>query len=90
MRTRGAAARGTSSVEVRTDAPPSVPSNPALGALETPSSMANHRVFVDGLVRGNGGDVLEVRCGLRAVRLGSAGRIQWIRVPCGGRVSVEP
>ena len=90
MRTRGAAARGTSSVEVRTDAPPSVPSDPALGALETPSSMANHRVFVDGLVRGNGGDVLEVRCGLRAVRLGSAGRIQWIRVPCGGRVSVEP
>ncbi|MGH7295088.1 MAG: hypothetical protein ACRELB_09150, partial [Polyangiaceae bacterium] len=60
------------------------------GLLETPGSMANHRVFVDGIARGVGGALLRVACGIREVRLGSAGRLQWIRVPCEGRVSVTP
>jgi serine/threonine-protein kinase len=70
-------------------APPPV-LDPGSGILETPEAMANHRVFVDGVVRGVGGRLLEVRCGAHLVRLGSEGRFQWVQVPCGGRVSVMP
>ena len=59
------------------------------GALETPSSMAEHRVFVDGMARGAGGVVLRLTCGRHAVRLGSQGRLQWVDVPCGGTVRVD-
>jgi hypothetical protein len=59
------------------------------GLLETPDSMANHRVFVDGFARGTGGDVLRLRCGRHDVRLGSVGRMQFVDVPCGGRVRIE-
>jgi serine/threonine protein kinase len=92
------ATRPEAPAEILADAPPAGGSaspalptlDPGSGVLETPESMANHRVFVDGVVRGVGGDQLEVRCGARLVRLGSAGRFQWVQVPCGGRVSVMP
>jgi len=74
-------------VEERTEASTPVPSD--MGLLETPSGMANHRIFVDGFVRGTGGDVLTLRCGRREVQLGSTGRVQWVNVPCGGRIKVE-
>jgi serine/threonine protein kinase len=74
-------------VEARTEV--SVPVAPDTGLLETPSGMANHRIFVDGFARGTGGDVLTLRCGRREVQLGSAGRIQWVNVPCGGRIRIE-
>ncbi|HEY8087465.1 MAG TPA: hypothetical protein VIF09_06460, partial [Polyangiaceae bacterium] len=61
-----------------------------VGVLETPPAMANHRVFVDGLVRGAGGDLIRVRCGRHLVRVGSAGRVQWVDVPCAGSVAVGP
>jgi serine/threonine protein kinase len=60
----------------------------ATGRLDTPPSMWNHRVFVDGFVRGAGGDSIRVRCGRHTVRLGSAGRTQSVDVPCGGQVMV--
>jgi len=59
------------------------------GLLHTPSSTWNHRVFVDGLVRGNGGDVIRVTCGRHWVRVGSAGRVQSVDVPCGGSIAVD-
>ena len=65
------------------------PIPPGSGLLQTPDGMANHRVFVDGLARGTGGDVLQLRCGPHAVRLGSAGRLQWVAIPCGATVRVE-
>jgi hypothetical protein len=58
------------------------------GLLDTPSAMWNHRVFVDGLTRGAGGDVIRLRCGRHTVRLGSAGRVQSVDVPCGGTVAI--
>jgi serine/threonine protein kinase len=61
----------------------------AVGTLETPASMAEHRVFVDGLARGSGGVALRLSCGRHLVRLGSQGRLQWIDVPCGGTVRVD-
>lgn len=73
--------------EPRAEWPPLLPDG--VGFLETPDGMANHRVFVDGLTRGTGGDVLRLRCGHHDVRLGSAGRLQGVDVPCGGRVRVE-
>jgi serine/threonine-protein kinase len=60
-----------------------------MGVLETPASMVGHRVFVDGVVRGVGGDRIRVRCGGHVVRLGSSGRFQSIDVPCRGIVAVE-
>jgi hypothetical protein len=50
--------------------------------------MANHRVFVDGVARGTGGEAFRHRCGLHAVRLGSAGRLQWVQIPCGATLRV--
>lgn len=78
----------------RLDAPPRGESPSPLpddmGLLETPNGMANHRVFVDGLVRGSGGVVVRLRCGRHEIRLGSAGRLQGVDVPCGGRIRVDP
>jgi serine/threonine-protein kinase len=60
-----------------------------MGVLETPATMVGHRVFVDGVARGVGGDRIRVHCGGHVVRLGSSGRFQSIDVPCSGIVSVE-
>jgi hypothetical protein len=59
------------------------------GLLDTPSALWNHRVFIDGLTRGAGGDVIRVPCGRHSVRLGSSGRVQSVDVPCGGTVVVN-
>jgi serine/threonine-protein kinase len=64
-----------------------VPEN--TGLLDTPSALWNHRVFVDGFTRGAGGDVIRIPCGRHSVRLGSAGRLQTVDVPCGGRIVVN-
>jgi hypothetical protein len=59
------------------------------GLLDTPPTLWNHRVFVDGLARGVGGDLIRVPCGRHAVRLGSTGRTLSVDVPCGGTVTVD-
>jgi serine/threonine-protein kinase len=66
---------------------PSFP--PDVGLLLTPAGMANHRVFVDGVARGSGGQAVRIECGRHGVRLGSAGRFQWVDVPCGGQVRID-
>jgi hypothetical protein len=59
------------------------------GLLDTPPALWNHRVFVDGLARGVGGDLIRVPCGRHAVRLGSYGHTLPVDVPCGGTVTVD-
>jgi serine/threonine protein kinase len=59
------------------------------GLLDTPPALSNHRVFVDGLARGVGGDLIRVPCGRHAIRLGSTGRTLSVDVPCGGTVTVD-
>ncbi len=59
------------------------------GLLDTPPTLWNHRVFVDGSARGVGGDIIRVACGRHSVRLGSNGRAQLVDVPCGGTVAVD-
>jgi serine/threonine-protein kinase len=74
--------------EPRTEAAPPLPAD--VGVLQTPDGMANHRVFVDGVVRGTGGQTFRLACGPHAVRLGSAGRLQWVEIPCGATLRVGP
>jgi serine/threonine-protein kinase len=73
--------------DARTESAPALPTD--VGILETPDGMANHRVFVDGVVRGTGGQTFRLSCGPHAVRLGSAGRLQWVDVPCGAALHLE-
>jgi len=58
------------------------------GRLITPPSELGHRVFVDGRFAGGGGAPLTVRCGKHDVRVGSAGRLRSVDVPCSGDVDV--
>lgn len=68
--------------------PPLAGPAPTTGTLTTPARAAGHRVYVDGRVVGEGCRSFDVRCGTRLVRVGSAGRNQWVVVPCGGSVAV--
>jgi serine/threonine protein kinase len=64
------------------------PPSPTRGTLLTPPRAASHRIYVDGRVIGEGHRSFEVRCGVRLVRVGSAGRDQRVVVPCGGSIAV--
>ena len=91
-----AAVRGRSerAAPVETVAPvapiaPTAPPADDTGTLDTPPAMWNHRIFIDGVARGVGGDSIRVHCGKHAIKLGSAGRVQSVDVPCGGTLFVE-
>ncbi len=59
------------------------------GEIVTPASARSHRVFLDGVYAApSSGVTLRVRCGRHAIRIGSAGTLQSIDVPCGGAVTV--
>jgi serine/threonine protein kinase len=68
---------------------PLVPSGAAdllpagLGELLMPRNAAGHRIYVDGRTVGEGLDPIRVSCGPHAVRIGSAGRVHHVDVPCG-------
>jgi hypothetical protein len=59
------------------------------GILRVPSRAAQHRVFFDGRVIGEGAGEYPVRCGTHSVRVGSKGDELSLVVPCGGSVAVE-
>jgi hypothetical protein len=69
-------------------APPSAAPSATTGRLLTAPSEAGHRIFVDGRLAGSGGAPLAVRCGAHDVRVGSAGRLRRVEVPCDGAVEV--
>lgn len=58
------------------------------GRLLTDTADAGHRIFVDGKLAGSSGKPVVVACGSHQVRLGSAGRLQTLDVPCGGDVTL--
>jgi serine/threonine protein kinase len=62
-------------------APDDIP--PDVGELQMPPSAAGHRIFVDGRTVSEGLDPVRVPCGPHAVRIGSAGQVQRLDVPCG-------
>jgi serine/threonine protein kinase len=63
---------------------------PTTGTIVTPPSVKSNRVFVDGKCVGQGGGAIVVACGDRAVKIGSAGKLQHVDVPCGGEALVQP
>jgi hypothetical protein len=71
---------------VRLDNLPLAP--PTRGTLRFPDSAKLHRVFVDGVVVGDGTAPVEVTCGRHAVRVGSRAAPRPIDVPCGGDILV--
>jgi hypothetical protein len=70
------------------------PPTPAPGAgsgtlnINAPAAKG-HRVFVDGKVVINGQGAVNVPCGVRSVKIGSAGKPQDLTVPCGGSVNLD-
>ncbi len=84
--------------KVAMPSPASSASSPARAAAAAPSASTGrlvtapaelgHRVFVDGRFAGGGGTPLTVRCGRHDVRVGSAGRLRTVEIPCGGEVEV--
>ena len=79
-------------------APPALPSATALavpavaptdGVLRAPPRAAQHRVYVDGRVIGEGAGDYRVPCGRHTVRVGSKGEEESIEIPCGGSLDLE-
>ena len=60
-----------------------------MGEIQPPDSAAGHRIFLDGRVVGEGTAPIRVPCGQHSVRVGSAGRLQNVDVPCGQSVAVD-
>src|SRR5262249_23932106 len=61
-----------------------------MGDILTQPSAAGHRIFVDDRVLGNSPDPVRVRCGKHSVRIGSAGMLKDVDVPCAGSIVVTP
>jgi serine/threonine protein kinase len=59
------------------------------GRILTEPSAAGNRLFIDGRAVGNGGVPYVVTCGRHEVRVGSAGALHDVDVPCGGDVRVR-
>lgn len=76
----------TESAAATTATTSAVPSD--RGSIDTASAMAGRRVFVDGHVVGQTPGAMLVKCGLRKVKVGSAGHTRKIDVPCGGSIAV--
>jgi tetratricopeptide (TPR) repeat protein len=83
------AATHTSSALPAAAAATATPRVAGRGVVALPPSAAGHRIFVDGRVVGQGKGDLTVPCGARAIRIGSQGKLQSVRVPCGGRVALD-
>jgi serine/threonine-protein kinase len=58
-----------------------------MGVIHTTGTAPNRRIFVDEKVAGQTPESVTVKCGSRAVKLGSAGKVQSIDVPCGGEIT---
>jgi serine/threonine-protein kinase len=59
-----------------------------MGRVRTAGAVPNRRIFVEERTVGQTPDTVLVKCGVRAIRLGSAGSTQMIDVPCGGEITV--
>lgn len=69
--------------QAATTAPPS-----DQGSIDTASALGGRRVFVDGHVVGQTPASMLVKCGAHKVKVGSAGHVRKIDVPCGGSIAL--
>ena len=59
------------------------------GVLHAPARAAQHRIYVDERVIGEGPGDYRVHCGVHTVRIGSKGDDVETKVPCGGTVDID-
>ena len=59
------------------------------GTITVPPDRGGHRVWVDKQIVGESPGTFTVRCGWRAVRVGSQGQLRNLEVPCGGDVTAR-
>lgn len=82
-----AASTSASAVAAASAAPAEdVPSG--MGRVRTTGSAPGRRIFVDERTVGQTPDAVVVKCGARKIRVGSAGAMQIVDVPCGGEITV--
>jgi hypothetical protein len=61
-----------------------------MGLLSTANAQPGHRIFVDGLTLGQTPKSVLVKCGRASVKIGSAGHLRVLDIPCGKEISVDP
>jgi serine/threonine protein kinase len=61
---------------------------PGTGRVKTSGAAPGRRIFVDERTVGQTPEAVVVKCGSRAIRLGSAGTTRTVDVPCGGEITV--
>jgi serine/threonine-protein kinase len=59
-----------------------------MGRVTTLGTAPGRRIFVDEKTVGQTPEAVVVKCGVRKIKLGSAGSTQSIDVPCGGEIAV--
>ena len=59
-----------------------------MGRVKTAGAVPGRRIFVDERTVGQTPEAVVVKCGSRAIKLGSTGSTQTIDVPCGGEITV--
>ncbi len=82
------AAPASSPSSVATGEPLAPLSRPVSAVGRIKVTVAGHRVFVDGRLAGDGPRTVAVTCGSHEVRVGSAGTVRSVDVPCGGEVVI--
>jgi serine/threonine protein kinase len=62
---------------------------PTEGVLILPAYAKDHRIFVDGKVKGDGNAPLVLSCGQHTIQIGSAGKSRDMNIPCGALARIE-
>ncbi|HEY2518113.1 MAG TPA: hypothetical protein VGI39_44895, partial [Polyangiaceae bacterium] len=79
----------TPSTPIESEQPAIPPIAADEGILHAPARAAQHRIYVDGRVIGEGPGDYRVHCGPHAVRIGSKGDEVETLVPCAGSVDID-
>ncbi|MDB4944962.1 MAG: serine/threonine protein kinase [Labilithrix sp.] len=83
-----ASTAGAKSTGTAASAAPAADLSATTGRLKTAGTSPGRRIFVDDRTVGQTPESVVVKCGVRKVRVGSAGAVQAIDVPCGGEINV--
>ena len=84
---QGTEIEGTAAAAATAEAMPTIELDE--GTLHAPARAAQHRVYFDGRVIGEGEGDYKVACGTHTLRIGSRGDDVEVKVPCGGTLAIE-
>src|SRR5690606_3108658 len=62
---------------------------PHLALVTLPRSSRGHRIFVDGRMVASGPAPMQLKCGTRRIKIGSAGKPRIAELPCGGEITLD-